>query len=143
MLCDIEVQDAPTIVTDNEKAIEQTEGDRMPSPDAPPHLGDQLPVQTESAPVSVHHRFGRDRNERLLPSGPESADGDPEELVARSQDVAAVGFSVGFESPSQFSREYKRLFGTPPGKDGEHQRSIHELSQTPHSRVSAHRSNEG
>jgi hypothetical protein len=27
------------------------------------------------------HRFGRDRNEGLLPSGPESADGDPEELV--------------------------------------------------------------
>jgi len=27
------------------------------------------------------HRFGRDRNEGLLPSRPESADDDPEELV--------------------------------------------------------------
>src|SRR6266851_4060525 len=54
---------------------------RLPSPDGPPNLGDQLPVQTESAPVPTHHGFGCDRNEGLLPSGPESTDGDPEELV--------------------------------------------------------------
>ncbi len=54
---------------------------RLSSPDRPPDLGNQLPVQTESAPVPTHHRFRRDRNEGLLPSGPESADGDPEELV--------------------------------------------------------------
>src|SRR5258706_2155877 len=158
MLCDIEVQDAPPIVTDDEKTIEHAEGDRRNSeevhrgnrfsvitekgkaargrlrisrcpfhptrdrslrdikteheklamdawrsprwvlndhpedqflnllrrlspPDGPPDLGDQLPVQTESAPVPTHHGFGRDRNEGLLPSEPESADGDPEELV--------------------------------------------------------------
>ena len=38
-------------------------------------------------------------------------------LLAASADVAAVGFSVGYESPSQFSREYSRLFGAPPGRD--------------------------
>jgi len=38
-------------------------------------------------------------------------------LMAESADVAAVGFSVGYESPSQFSREYRRLFGAPPGRD--------------------------
>ncbi len=38
-------------------------------------------------------------------------------LLAESEDVAAVGFSVGYESPSQFSREYSRLFGAPPGRD--------------------------
>jgi len=158
MLCDIEVQDAPTIVTDDEKAIERAEGDRrnseevhrgnrfpvitekgkpalgwlrlsrcpfhptrdrslrdikteheklamdawrsprwvlndqpeyqflnllprLSSSGGPPDLGNQLPVQTESGPVPTHHRFRRDRNEGLLPSGPESADGDPEELV--------------------------------------------------------------
>ena len=27
------------------------------------------------------HRFGRDHNEGLLPSGPKSTNGDPEELV--------------------------------------------------------------
>jgi AraC-like DNA-binding protein len=38
-------------------------------------------------------------------------------LMAESSDVAGVGFSVGYESPSQFSREYRRLFGAPPGRD--------------------------
>ena len=32
-------------------------------------------------------------------------------------DAASVGFAVGYESPSQFSREYSRLFGAPPGRD--------------------------
>jgi hypothetical protein len=158
MLCDIEVQDAPTIVTHDEKTIEHAEGDRrnseevhrsdrfpviaekgkpalgrlrisrcpfhptrdrslrdikteheklamnawrsprwvlnnhpenqfpnflrcLSSPDGPPDSGDQLPVQTESSLVPTHHGFRRDRNEALLPSGPESADGNPEELV--------------------------------------------------------------
>ena len=38
-------------------------------------------------------------------------------LVAEGQDAATVGFSVGYGSPSQFSREYARLFGSPPRKD--------------------------
>lgn len=38
-------------------------------------------------------------------------------LVVRPDDVAAVGHLVGYESPSQFSREYRRLFGAPPGQD--------------------------
>ena len=36
-----------------------------------------------------------------------------------SQDVASVGFAVGYDSPSQFSREYRRLFGAPPSQDVE------------------------
>ena len=39
------------------------------------------------------------------------------ELLAAPGDVAAVGYAVGYESPSQFSREYRRLFGAPPGQD--------------------------
>jgi AraC-like DNA-binding protein len=38
-------------------------------------------------------------------------------LLTASYDVASVGFSVGYDSPSQFSREYCRLFGAPPGRD--------------------------
>lgn len=38
-------------------------------------------------------------------------------LIAEAEDVASVGFSVGYDSPSQFSREYSRLFGAPPGRD--------------------------
>ncbi|WP_296951619.1 AraC family transcriptional regulator [uncultured Massilia sp.] len=39
-------------------------------------------------------------------------------LVAGEGDVGAVGFAVGYDSPSQFSREYRRMFGAPPGRDG-------------------------
>lgn len=35
-------------------------------------------------------------------------------LVVDQIPAATVGFSVGYESPSQFSREYRRLFGAPP-----------------------------
>jgi AraC-like DNA-binding protein len=38
-------------------------------------------------------------------------------LVARPNDVASVGHLVGYDSPSQFNREYRRLFGAPPGHD--------------------------
>jgi transcriptional regulator GlxA family with amidase domain len=44
-------------------------------------------------------------------------------LVARPGDVAGVGHLVGYDSPSQFSREYRRLFGTPPGHDAERLRA--------------------
>ena len=32
-------------------------------------------------------------------------------------DAASAAFHVGYESPSQFSREYSRLFGAPPRRD--------------------------
>lgn len=38
-------------------------------------------------------------------------------LLADGEDVAAVGFAVGYDSASQFSREYSRMFGAPPGRD--------------------------
>jgi AraC-like DNA-binding protein len=38
-------------------------------------------------------------------------------LVADVGDVAGVGFAVGYDSPSQFSREYRRMFGVPPSRD--------------------------
>ncbi|MCA1867941.1 AraC family transcriptional regulator [Agrobacterium genomosp. 3] len=38
-------------------------------------------------------------------------------MVADRAEAATVGFTVGYESASQFSREYKRLFGQPPRRD--------------------------
>ena len=38
-------------------------------------------------------------------------------LVANPGDVAGIGHRVGYDSPSQFNREYRRLFGVPPGQD--------------------------
>jgi len=38
-------------------------------------------------------------------------------MMSEGLEVAAAGYRVGYESPSQFSREYRRLFGAPPLKD--------------------------
>ncbi|MGH6809652.1 MAG: helix-turn-helix domain-containing protein [Ensifer adhaerens] len=38
-------------------------------------------------------------------------------MVARQADAGSVSHEVGYKSISQFSREYKRLFGAPPGRD--------------------------
>ena len=34
-----------------------------------------------------------------------------------AEGVATVGYSVGYESLSQFNRDYRRVFGAPPGRD--------------------------
>ncbi|KMY49788.1 AraC family transcriptional regulator [Peribacillus loiseleuriae] len=41
-------------------------------------------------------------------------------LLSESADAADVAFRVGYESPSQFSREYSRMFGLPPKEDIKH-----------------------
>jgi AraC-like DNA-binding protein len=38
-------------------------------------------------------------------------------MLGEDLDAATAGFRVGYESPSQFSREYRRLFGAPPLRD--------------------------
>lgn len=38
-------------------------------------------------------------------------------MLFHGEDAASAGFAVGYESPSQFSREYRRLFGEPPLRD--------------------------
>jgi len=38
-------------------------------------------------------------------------------MVTRALRVEAAAFEVGYESPSQFSREYARMFGAPPKQD--------------------------
>lgn len=44
-------------------------------------------------------------------------------LIITSADAARAGHMVGYESASQFSREYARMFGAPPGRDGERLRA--------------------
>ncbi len=48
-------------------------------------------------------------------------------LLARPGDVAGVGHRVGYDSPSQFNREYRRLFGAPPGADAARLRTVGEI----------------
>jgi transcriptional regulator GlxA family with amidase domain len=45
-------------------------------------------------------------------------------MLTENADALTATFEVGYESPSQFSREYSRLFGAPPLRD------INRLRQT-------------
>jgi len=38
-------------------------------------------------------------------------------MLTENNDATTAAFQVGYESPSQFSREYCRLFGAPPLRD--------------------------
>jgi AraC-like DNA-binding protein len=38
-------------------------------------------------------------------------------MLGEDVDAATAGFRVGYESPSQFNREYSRMFGAPPLRD--------------------------
>ena len=44
-------------------------------------------------------------------------------LMTEATSAEAVAFSVGYASPSQFSREYARLFGQPPRRDADSRRA--------------------
>ena len=38
-------------------------------------------------------------------------------MISDNETVANAAYAVGYESPTQFSREYKRFFGNPPKRD--------------------------
>ena len=40
-------------------------------------------------------------------------------MTSEQKGAAEAAYHVGYESPSQFSREYARMFGNPPGRDAE------------------------
>ncbi len=58
---------------------------------------------TGMSPIQFHKRI-RLQEARLL-------------LAGRPSDVTGVGHAVGYVSSSQFSREYRRMFGAPPSQD--------------------------
>jgi AraC-like DNA-binding protein len=45
-------------------------------------------------------------------------------MLTEQLDAATAAFQVGYESPSQFSREYSRMFGASPLRDI---RSLHQM----------------
>jgi AraC-like DNA-binding protein len=49
-------------------------------------------------------------------------------MVTEGIDAASAAFHVGYESASQFSREYSRLFGVPPMRDARERRSVEEAA---------------
>ena len=48
-------------------------------------------------------------------------------LLIQRADAGSIGFAVGYESQSQFSREYSRLFGEPPARDAARLRDLSAL----------------
>jgi AraC-like DNA-binding protein len=52
-------------------------------------------------------------------------------LLSGAGDVATTGFRVGYDSASQFSREYRRHFGLPPGRDAARLRALADASEPP------------
>jgi AraC-like DNA-binding protein len=50
-------------------------------------------------------------------------------LMSGRVEAASVAYEVGYESPSQFSREYRRLFGASPLRDAEHLRGQTAITQ--------------
>src|SRR6516225_10566796 len=54
---------------------------RRPSPGRFPDSGDQPPIHAKAGPVPADNSFRSDDDDRLLPSRPQSTEGNPEELV--------------------------------------------------------------
>lgn len=52
-------------------------------------------------------------------------------MLNENLDAAGAAFHVGYESPSQFSREYSRLFGAPPKRDIQSLRQAGEIGAHP------------
>ncbi|WP_394844706.1 AraC family transcriptional regulator [Pendulispora brunnea] len=46
-------------------------------------------------------------------------------LLVEGRDAGAIGFEVGYDSSSQFSREYRKMFGVPPATDAARLRRVH------------------
>lgn len=85
---------------------------------------ENLAEQARMSPSSFHHHFKKvtsmsplqyQKQLRLLEAR--------RLMLAENFDAANAAYRVGYESPSQFSREYSRMFGAPPIRDIERLRT--------------------
>jgi AraC-like DNA-binding protein len=76
---------------------------------SPSALHNHFAAVTGVSPIQYQKRLRLEEARRLLLAGGTSAE--------------AVAYEVGYASPSQFSREYARLFGQPPRRDAERLRA--------------------
>ena len=51
-----------------------------------------------------------------------------ERMLTEGLDASSAAYEVGYESPSQFNREYRRFFGQPPMRDVKARRNLGELA---------------
>lgn len=79
---------------------------------------EDLAMQAKMSPASFYHHFKQvtsmsplqyQKQLRLLEAR--------RLMLSENSDAAKAAYQVGYESPSQFSREYSRMFGSPPMRD--------------------------
>lgn len=70
---------------------------------------------TSMSPLQFHKRLRLFEAQRLM--------------LAERVDAASAGLAVGYESPTQFNREYKRLFGEPPHRNITRLKNVHSSGQ--------------
>jgi AraC-like DNA-binding protein len=70
---------------------------------SPSSLHEHFKSVTKMTPLEYQKQLRLQEARRLMLSG--------------STTASSAGFAVGYESPSQFNREYARLFGAPPRRD--------------------------
>jgi len=81
---------------------------------------DDLAARVQMSPSSLHHQFRQLTAMSPLQYQKWLRLSEARRLMLNEgADAASAAFGVGYESPSQFSREYSRLFGSPPRRDVE------------------------
>jgi AraC-like DNA-binding protein len=76
---------------------------------------DALAEMANMSPSALHHRFKAVTSMSPLQYQKHLRLHEARRLMfSEGMESAAAGYHVGYESPSQFSREYRRLFGAPP-----------------------------
>ncbi|MBP0047829.1 AraC family transcriptional regulator [Marinobacterium sp. AK62] len=94
---------------------------------------DQLAAHVQMSSSSLHHYFRQLTAKSPLQYQKWLRLSEARRLMlSDGLDAARASFIVGYESPSQFSREYSRFYGTPPKRDIENLRQkssgIHQAS---------------
>lgn len=85
---------------------------------------DELAVAAHMSPSSLHARFKAATAMTPLQFQKQLRLQEARRMMlVDGLEAAAAGHRVGYESPSQFSREYRRLFGAPPKREIEMMRS--------------------
>lgn len=79
---------------------------------------EDLAAHVQMSPSSLHHHFRQLTAMSPLQYQKWLRLNEARRLMLNEDsDAASAAFEVGYESPSQFSREYTRLFGAPPKRD--------------------------
>ncbi|WP_249931096.1 AraC family transcriptional regulator [Ramlibacter sp. 2FC] len=79
---------------------------------------DELAAHVQMSPSNLHHHFRQLTAMSPLQYQKWLRLHEARHLMLNERlDAASAAFQVGYESPSQFSREYSRLFGAPPKRD--------------------------